>query len=191
MNIEITEFAKRQYSPDYAGTVVTPEQVDTLIDMALKPAKVNPGYADFCKIIAIDNRNGNDFHLPFEHLTINRVEALAKGAELHSAYEARRPEELAVLVEWITGIEPPKANFIHLILYDREQLAKEDEIIQADWGIVAIATGSEIDEEPMRPITMMRNALGIEEGGSGVSLDRESYSKSVEYWSKHIMIRES
>jgi len=27
----------------------------------------------------------------------------------------------------------------------------------------------------MDPITMMRNALGKEEGGSGVTLDREAY----------------
>jgi hypothetical protein len=34
----------------------------------------------------------------------------------------------------------------------------------------------------MAPITMMRNALGLEEGGSGVPLDRESYLGSVAYW---------
>ena len=186
----MTDFAKRQYDSSFGGTVVTPEQVEQLIQMATKPAKVNPGYADFCKIIAIDNRNVDTFHLPFEHLSINREEALKSGAKLHSAYEARRPEELAVLVEWVTGIEAPKANFIHLILYDREQLSKEDEIIQADWGIVSIATAANIDEEPMRPITMMRNALGIEEGGSGVSINREAYSKSVAYWSENIMIRQ-
>ena len=31
----------------------------------------------------------------------------------------------------------------------------------------------------MDPITMMRNALGKEEGGSGVKLNREEYMKSV------------
>ncbi len=29
----------------------------------------------------------------------------------------------------------------------------------------------------MQPITMLRNALGREEGGSGVKLDREAYEK--------------
>ncbi len=37
----------------------------------------------------------------------------------------------------------------------------------------------------MQPITMMRNALGREEGGSGVPLSREAYEKSVAYWEQH------
>jgi len=40
----------------------------------------------------------------------------------------------------------------------------------------------------MDPITMMRNALGKEEGGSGVPLDRNLYDKAVDYWSKHVSI---
>ena len=47
-----------------------------------------------------------------------------------------------------------------------------------------------IDSEiPMNPITMMRNALGKEEGGSGVPLDREKYLKSVEFWRKHALVK--
>lgn len=34
-------------------------------------------------------------------------------------------------------------------------------------------------ETPMQPITMMRNALGREEGGSGVPVDRDAYAKWV------------
>lgn len=37
----------------------------------------------------------------------------------------------------------------------------------------------------MDPITMMRNALGMEHGGSGVELDKIKYLESVEYWSKY------
>ena len=37
-------------------------------------------------------------------------------------------------------------------------------------------------ETPMQPITVMRNALGGEHGGSGVLLDRAAYIASVEYW---------
>lgn len=41
----------------------------------------------------------------------------------------------------------------------------------------------------MDPITMMRNALGKEEGGSGVPLDREKYLKSVEFWKEYALIK--
>ncbi len=40
----------------------------------------------------------------------------------------------------------------------------------------------EDNETPMQPITVMRNALGGEHGGSGVDLDRAAYDASVEYW---------
>ncbi len=44
-------------------------------------------------------------------------------------------------------------------------------------------------ELPMQPITMMRNALGKAEGGSGVPLDREKYMTSVAFWTKHVAIK--
>jgi hypothetical protein len=40
----------------------------------------------------------------------------------------------------------------------------------------------------MQPITMMRNALGKEEGGSGVPLEREKYEESTAYWQNHAPI---
>jgi hypothetical protein len=40
------------------------------------------------------------------------------------------------------------------------------------WGIISVKAQDEGFETPMQPITMMRNALGREEGGSGVVLDR-------------------
>ena len=41
----------------------------------------------------------------------------------------------------------------------------------------------------MTPITMMRNALGKSEGGSGVPLNREQYDLSVKFWSEHVNVR--
>jgi hypothetical protein len=37
----------------------------------------------------------------------------------------------------------------------------------------------------MAPVTMMRNALGVAAGGSGVPIDAEAYRRCVEYWSVH------
>ena len=41
----------------------------------------------------------------------------------------------------------------------------------------------------MDPITMMRNALGVEYGGSGTKLDFTKYNESVKYWTEHIIIK--
>ena len=43
-------------------------------------------------------------------------------------------------------------------------------------------------ETPMTPATAMRNALGREEGGSGVPLDRAAYQRAVAYWDAHALI---
>jgi hypothetical protein len=41
----------------------------------------------------------------------------------------------------------------------------------------------------MAPITMMRNALGKEEGGSGVPLSKEKYNESVAFWETHVTLK--
>jgi hypothetical protein len=40
----------------------------------------------------------------------------------------------------------------------------------------------------MTPITMLRNALGRAEGGSGVPLDRAKYEEAVAYWQAHAAV---
>ena len=141
------------------------------------------------KMLSASQSNAK-LHETYEALGLWLKEAIENGAQLHTDYEARNENEIAVLVEWITGVETPTAEYIHLILYSKEQMAKEDDPVEADWAIVSIGGAATVEVEPMRPITAMRNALGVEEGGSGVAIDRQAYSNSVDFWSKFIMIRE-
>lgn len=48
-----------------------------------------------------------------------------------------------------------------------------------DYGIVSVKPQDIDFEIPMNPITIMRNSLGVHEGGSGINIDREKYTKSV------------
>lgn len=92
----------------------------------------------------------------------------------------------------------PVAKYIDLILYSREQIVKENAAMGKDtdggkeetapWGIVSIKAQDVDHELPMTPITAMRNALGKEEGGSGVPLDRDSYMAAFEYWKDHATV---
>jgi hypothetical protein len=41
----------------------------------------------------------------------------------------------------------------------------------------------------MAPITMLRNALGVEEGGSGFPINKEAYDRSVKFWSEHAVVK--
>jgi hypothetical protein len=90
-----------------------------------------------------------------------------------------------VLVRWFEGVDPPVANYLLPILYSRAQLAKEGSPIDADWGVVGCLYTAQPEEIPMVPITMLRNALGVAEGGSGVPLDRKAYRRAVAFWEAH------
>jgi hypothetical protein len=180
MSIVMTEFARpRLFPAEPRRNTIQECTADAFVQClnAEAPLAVLDGYAPFCKLhvhrnwtstrcitIAIDDDN--------RHL-------------LRSAYEARTPDELPVLVRWFEGVEPPVARFLIVILYDREQMAKEVTPIDADWGIVGCLYTMTPEEIPMAPITMMRNALGVEEGGSGVPIDREAYRRSAEFWNKN------
>ncbi|KFN42048.1 DUF3228 family protein [Arenimonas metalli] len=180
MNIALTDFARARLFPaDGRRTAIqdiTPAQFVERLN-AEAPERVIPGYAPFCRLHV--HRNWTSTKCSVIPITGENRH------QLRSAYEARTREELPVLVRWFEGLEPPVANYLVPILYSREQMAKEDTPVDADWGIVGCLYTMDPDEIPMVPITMMRNALGVEEGGSGVPLDRTAYRRSVAFWTSH------
>lgn len=74
-----------------------------------------------------------------------------------------------------------------------DKLSKEvrEELLtmRAPWGVVAIMAHDTEEQEPMNPITIMRNALGEEHGGNGVELDEDYYRESVEFWRTHANVK--
>jgi hypothetical protein len=180
MTIALTAFARpRLFPADGRRTAIqdcTPDQFVAHLN-AEPPVRVIPGYAPFCQLHV--HRNWTSTKCSAVPITD------ANRHQLRSAYEARTREELPVLVRWFEGLEPPVATYLVPILYDRAQMAKEGTPIDADWGIVGCLYTMEPAEIPMVPITMLRNALGVEEGGSGVALDRAAYKRSVEFWERH------
>lgn len=156
---------------------------------------LSDGYAPFCKHIFIPNQ----WAAPVGALPITDANVHL----LQSAYTKRRPEELAVLTRWFPAdkVQVHQAAFFDVILYSREQIIKEyqalpaqgkhlsdADIPNAPWGIISIKAQDEPHETPMNPITMLRNALGREEGGSGVPLDRLKYEEAVAYWDTHAAV---
>ena len=126
---------------------------------------------------------------------------------LRSGYEARTEQELAVMVRWfpVEAVPPPPvAKYLDVILYSREQINKEAAAMAdkaaamgrdehddggSPWGIISVKAQDVDYELPMQPITMMRNALGKSEGGSGVPLDADKYRESVAFWSEHAPLK--
>ncbi|KAF0717528.1 Aste57867_2236 [Aphanomyces stellatus] len=167
------------------------------------------GYAPFCKHLFVPN---------FVAAKLSTAEITDGNRPfLQSAYVARVPTELPVsdppilshgclfdasghsLTRWfpMENVQPQVAQYLDIILYSREQLIEEAKATGKDdaagetapWGII-YAKAQDVDFElPMDPITIMRNALGKEEGGSGVPCNRDEYMRSVVYWSKHAEIK--
>lgn len=180
MPIVLTDFARTRLFPrDGRATAIrdctAAEFERHLNDHA--PERVLPGYAPFCKLHV--HRNWTSTRCLAVPITDDNRHLL------RSDYEARNSDELPVLVRWFEGLVPPVAEYLVVILYSAEQLAKEGSPIDAEWGVVGCMYTMAPEETPMAPITLMRNALGVEEGGSGVALDREAYARSVEFWRTH------
>ena len=189
-------FVLRQFDdPEYTGTRIEcdkaecEDKINAYFESGEHP--LVDGYAPFCKHIFIPN---------FVGAKLNYLEITPENEPLLcSGYDARKPEELPVLLRWFaaeTCPEPAVATHLDVILYSREQIRKEAEAMgredtgeTAPWGIISLKAQSVDYELPMQPITMMRNALGKEEGGSGVPLDREAYKQSVAFWSKYAAIK--
>lgn len=180
MSIVLTPFARiRLFPRDRRRSAIQDcraEEFEQRLN-AEAPQAVLAGYAPFCQLHV--HRNWTSTRCTAVPITD------ANRALLRSAYEARTSDELPVLVRWFEGIDPPIATYLLPILYSREQLAKEGSPIDADWGVVGCLYTTEPEEIPMVPITMLRNALGVSEGGSGVPLDRDAYRRSVMFWEKH------
>jgi len=180
MRIVLTEFARPRLFPRESrpNTIqdITADEFERYLNEHT-PFKVLEGYAPFCTLHV--HRNWTSTRC----LTVPVTDG--NRHLLRSAYEARNSSELPVLVRWFEGVEPPVARYLVAILYSRSQLEKEGSPVDADWGVVGCMYTSEPEEIPMAPITMMRNALGVAEGGSGVPLDAGDYRRSVAFWSKH------
>ena len=189
MKIAITDFALKNWEPGRSGTCIeglSPAGLVARCNAAGGP--LVDGYAPFCKHLFL--KNDTPTRAAFAPITDeNRL-------LLRSGYEARRDGELAVLSRWFEGLDAPRAEWLDVILYSHAQLVKEaaeypdeQDVPECDWGVVSIIGTLDPFEPPMPPITQMRNALGREEGGSGVTLDRVAYARSVAFWDAHASVK--
>ncbi len=185
-SVVLSRFAKRRLFPrDGRRNAITGTDAEAFSAYLNEnePEQVLDGYAPFCKLWV------------YRNWTTTRCAAVPITDEnrhlLRTQYEARNREELPVLVRWFEGLDPPKGEYLMVILYDKAQMAKEGDEIQGDWAVVGCLATMTPEETPLNPITIMRNALGVEEGGSGVPLDREEYRRAVEFWDAHATWREN
>ena len=98
----------------------------------------------------------------------------------------RREHEDPYLRVTAEGAARP-ADFAQVVLYSRETLGKNDERSRStDWEVVSIIA-SPVENEPMDPVTMMRNMRG-KSGGTQVDYTAEQLLDSIEFWSRHVKV---
>jgi hypothetical protein len=186
--IALTDFARRNWQ-DGASTRILDWSPDDLVAQCnASDAPLTDGYAPFCKHLFLKNPTATK--AAFAPITDDNRHALRSG------YVARRDGERAVLERWFEGVKAPTAKWLDVILYSHDQLVKEaadfaeeQPVPQCDWGIVSIIGVLEPKEPPMPPITQLRNALGREQGGSGVAIDPVAYDLAAAFWDTHAAIR--
>lgn len=104
------------------------------------------------------------------------------------AQEYRRREGEDPYVRVTANGQAQPANFAQVVLYSKDTLGKNDERSRmTDWEIVTIIA-SPVENEPMDPVTMMRNMRG-KAGGTQVNYSAEQLLDSIDFWSRHAKLQ--
>ena len=167
-NLVVDPFCFRQFkehpqSEDYGGTVFAQsvEEFEEIVNSRYKPEDLKDGYAPFCKHLFVANDfTGGD-------ALVNVLPVEGNEDKIRTEYAARNEKELPVLQRFISleavgGADKlPRAKYLDLILYSREQIQKETESMgkpandeTAPWGIVSIKAQMEDFELPMNPYVL-------------------------------------
>jgi hypothetical protein len=90
------------------------------------------------------------------------------------------------------GFPKSQAKRAEIILYSHETLDKDGDAPatrEADFYIVSINAYASVDDEPMNPMTMARNFLGLKGGTRPeVPYSAEEFAQAIIYWSRHARI---
>lgn len=188
---------REEFSKLVFGLDVSEPGVEATSEGGWGEVKLCEGYMPFCKLLFIEN--------PTDVKTGTVPITMANERFLQSDYRSRRPDEKKVLTRFLNipsclRHEIPVADYLMIILYSKEQIDSENleywkknggdkpTLFYGDYGIVSINAQMVDFEEPMNPITMMRNALGEADGGSGAPMNDGAYDKSIEFWSKNAIV---
>ncbi len=164
-NLVVDPFCFRQFqehpqSEKYGGTVFSQTIADfeQVVNSRYKEEDLQDGYAPFCKhLFLVNDFTGDDAR-------VNVLPVEGNEHLIRTEYAARNDKEVPILqrfvpLDAIGGPEKlPRAKYLDLILYSREQIRTENENMgkpageeTAPWGIVSIKAQMEDFELPMNP----------------------------------------
>jgi hypothetical protein len=176
-------FVKRQTAESrFSHFDETWEELETLVETHLD--KATPGYRDGVILVPV----------PPERFASGVVE-VTPDTSLVATFKARSPgEEPFIDVVALRGLAGPaklQAKHVDIVLYRHDVLDAEvtrdaNGAPVATWEIISINARPTDEPEPMHPMAMARNFLGLP-GGTQANHTAEEFARAVVYWSKRAM----
>lgn len=175
-SVSVNEFVRRQVAASpfshYEGGV------DGAAGLArIAPISVTPGYRDGVILVRVDPKG---FFCGVVEVTPETV--------LRAKFAPRREGEAPFIsVEAVGGTKLPAA-YVELVLYRHDVLVEDgSNSTDTDWELVSINARPTEGHEPLTPMAMARNQLGLP-GGTAAMYTSEQWAESVRYWSTRAMI---
>lgn len=107
---------------------------------------------------------------------------------LEAVVMQRQPGESSYIE--VRGVGPTEpVNYARVVLYSAEALLENGgrRSTDCDWEIVALIASS-VHDEPMTPLTMARNMLGMS-GGTPCEYTADEFADAIWYWSHRCKVK--
>jgi hypothetical protein len=112
------------------------------------------------------------------------------GMPLQAEFAPRVAGEYAFIQVSAPGVSKSPARRAEIILYSHGTLAQDGDApptCEAEWYVVSVNAYATPDDEPMNPMTMARNLLGLTGGTRPlVPYTAEEFAHAIIYWSHHV-----
>lgn len=150
---------------------------EELVELVLANfASAKPGYKDGVLLVPV----------PADRFKSGLVE-VTKETVLKSTFEARREGELPYIQTVAVGASKLPAKVVEIVLYRHDVLAENKErSTDAEWEIISINARPTEELEPLSPMAMARNMMGLP-GGTKAVYTAEQFAESILYWSTRVM----
>lgn len=168
----LRQTARSKYS-HFAGT---DEELSALV--AKHFHKARDGYRDGVVLVS----------LPPEGFFSGVVEVTSE-TKLHAVFAARNSKEAPYVQVVALGAQKLQAAFVEAVLYRRDVLLEEgpDAVsTECEWEIVSLNARPTAETEPLTPMAMARNLLGLP-GGTKATYTADEFARAIMYWSNRVM----
>lgn len=179
-SMAISDFARDRHVPDsgksyYDGDI---QDILSLVKENWASRKPGAGRDNLDEVVLVPVPPANFF---------TTTVPIRPDSKLRANFSRRRAHEEPYLSVMSEGKAMP-ANYAKVVVYSKETLAENSErSIDTDWEVVSLIA-SPVENEPMNPVTMMRNMKG-KPGGSQVNYSAQELVDAIDFWSKHTKVR--